>query len=292
MLNEEIKIQLIPIATIRNFEEFNRIKSSLWELTNRSEKSINILTEISTVSGYCVPCQQPSNFIVDMGSGGYFSNQYGWVPNWRERLECPSCRMNNRQRLIATLVKQQISGDSKKNVYFMEEVTPIFKWALATFKQHSIIGSEYLSHEYKSGTIINGLHHEDIENLSFPDGMFDLIVSNDVFEHVPNPQKAMAECARVLVRGGTMLATIPFHSLNKESVTRAKIVNDRLENILPPVYHGNPVSSDGSLVFTDFGWDIIDTMRVAFCHDASLEIYVSNEFGHIGSGLLVFRCIK
>jgi hypothetical protein len=60
----------------------------------------------------------------------------------------------------------------------MEQVTPIYNWASATFKYHNIFGSEYLGYEYPSGTVIKGIRHEDIENLSFTDNQLDLIISN------------------------------------------------------------------------------------------------------------------
>jgi len=151
---------------------------------------------------------------------------------------------------------------------------------------------EYLGHEYEGGAIIKGIRHEDVENLSFPDDALDLIVSNDVFEHVPNPARAFAECVRVLRIGGVMLATIPFHSNNDESIIRATIVKGQLEHIFPPSYHGNPVSDDGSLVFTDFGWDVLKEMHKAGFSDVSIEIYASAELGHLGGGQLVFRVIK
>jgi SAM-dependent methyltransferase len=200
--------------------------------------------------------------------------------------------MNNRQRLVATLVKQELSGKQGQHVYFMEHVTPIFNWASDTFKQHQLVGSEYLGHEFEGGAVIKGIRHEDVESLSFPDGSLDLIVSNDVFEHVPNPDKAFAECARVLKRGGTMLATIPFHSDSDISVSRARLSDGQIEHFLPPSFHGNPVSVDGSLVFTDFGWDLLNIMREAGFSDAVVDTYASTGNGHLSNGQLVFRAWK
>jgi len=197
--------------------------------------------------------------------------------------------MNNRQRLMASLVKQELSCQQEKHVYLMEQVTPIYNWLITTFKSHNIIGSEYLGHEYEGGAIIKDIRHEDVENLSFTDHSLDLIVSNDVFEHVPNPAKAFSECARVLKDGGVMIATIPFHCNSDKSITRAKITTGQLEHILKPMYHGNPISTDGSLVFTDFGWDVLEEMRNAGFSDVSIEVYYSKEFGHLGGGQLVFR---
>jgi len=159
-----------------------------------------------------------------MQSGGH-RHAHGWTPNWRERLEYQLCRMNNQQRLISILMLQSLSNKQGQHVYLMEQVTPIFNWASMTFKHHKIVGSEYLDYEYPSGAIVKGLRHEDIENMSFPDNQLDLIISNDVFEHVPNPPKAFAECARVLKVGGIMLATIPFHRDNDETVIRARLHN-------------------------------------------------------------------
>ena len=243
------------------------------------------------MDGFRVPCNKKVSFLVDMQSGGQLQGNE-WVPNWRERLECPLCRMNNRQRLIATLIKQELDVQHKKHVYFMEQVTPIYIWATVTFKNHNIVGSEYLGHEYEGGSVIKGIRHEDIESLSFSDDSLDLIVSNDVFEHVPNPARAFAECSRVLKAGGVLLATIPFHSNNDQSVIRAKIVNGQIEHILPQSYHGNPVSAEGSLVFTDFGWEVLKEMQAAGFSDVSVEVYASAELGHLGGGQLVFRLIK
>lgn len=41
------------------------------------------------------------------------------------------------------------------------------------------------------------------------DNSFDVVVANQVFEHVPDPEPALAEIARVLKPGGTFLALFP-----------------------------------------------------------------------------------
>ncbi|MDC1287781.1 class I SAM-dependent methyltransferase, partial [Gammaproteobacteria bacterium] len=248
-------------------------------------------SEAFAVDGFCVPCDKKVPFIVDMQSGGECDGN-GWLPNWRERLECPLCGMNNRQRLIATLVKQELSAKQWQHIYLMEQITPIYNWVTDTFVKHHIVGSEYLGYGYEGGTTIQGIRHEDVENLSFQNATLDLIVSNDVFEHVPNPAIAFAECARVLKVGGLLLATIPFHSDRDLSEVRARLNNGQVDHILPPVYHGNPISADGSLVFTDFGWDLLDIVKVAGFAEVSVDVYASLEFGHLGNGQLVFQARK
>ena len=285
---------LTPIASVKSKNDFDQVlQGDAIKKTTAFEKQLlnSANTEVFSLDGLCIPCEKKVPFLVDMESGGQ-RHANGWIPNWRERLECPLCRMNNRQRLVATLVKQELSAKQGQQVYFMEHVTPIFNWVSETFKQHQLVGSEYLGHEYEGGAIIKGIRHEDVENLSFLDGSLDLIVSNDVFEHVPNPAKAFAECARVLKPGGIMLATIPFHRDSDISITRSRLSNGQVEHLLPPTFHGNPVSADGSLVFTDFGWDLLNTMKVSGFSDVVVDTYASLEHGHLGNGQLVFRAWK
>ena len=282
-----------PIASITTQVEFDQLLVSepIKKITELENTLISTSVEAFTIDGYCVPCSKKVPFLVDMEFGGRREGDR-WIPNWRERLECPHCKMNNRQRLVSALVKQALDTSDKKNVYFMEQVTPIYKWAVSTFRNHNIVGSEYLGYEYEGGDIIQGVRHEDVESLSFHDDELDLIVSNDVFEHVPNPRVAFSECARVLKMDGLMLATIPFSTNNDESITRAKLVDGDLEHILSPAYHGNPISEEGSLVFTDYGWDLLQMMRDAGFSDVIVDVYSSAEFAHLGCGQIVFRCIK
>jgi 2-polyprenyl-3-methyl-5-hydroxy-6-metoxy-1,4-benzoquinol methylase len=47
------------------------------------------------------------------------------------------------------------------------------------------------------------------EHLGFPDGSFDIVLCNDVVEHLENPAACFAEIHRVLKSGGTAIVTTP-----------------------------------------------------------------------------------
>jgi ubiquinone/menaquinone biosynthesis C-methylase UbiE len=46
----------------------------------------------------------------------------------------------------------------------------------------------------------------DVQELPFDDGSFDCVVAGWLFYHVPDRERAIAQCARVLVPGGTLVA--------------------------------------------------------------------------------------
>jgi SAM-dependent methyltransferase len=250
-----------------------------------------------TMRGMCWPCGQTVDFVVDRKrarrKGGDVAPR---VPRWREGMVCPLCRMNSRKRAMAELVHEVIDGietgpgNSLPIVYLLEQVTRFFEWCTDVLPAW-VIGSEFLGPDRVGGEIIDGVRHEDVGRLSFPDASFDLIVSNDVHEHVPDPVGGLRELARVLKPGATLLMTTPFYPTAATSTTRAVIENGELRELLPPVFHGNPLSSQGSLVFTDFGWDLLNWMRDAGFSTAQVELSWSPEHGHLGRGLS-FRAVR
>lgn len=236
---------------------------------------------------FCLCCNETTPMLLDLESSREEADG-SRTPNWRERLVCTQCGMNNRQRLVAKLVQQATSEYGSPSIYLMEQVTPIFQW-VRRLPGTVVHGSEYLGFQLEGGDVVGGVRHEDVMNLSFAAESFDLIVSNDVLEHIPDPAAAFRECSRVLKPGGSVIATFPFRADKDSTVVRAKLSDGVLEHLLPAQYHGNPVSSDGSLVFHDFGWDLLQAARQAGFTDAACEVYVNDAFGHLGAGLLVFR---
>jgi ubiquinone/menaquinone biosynthesis C-methylase UbiE len=49
----------------------------------------------------------------------------------------------------------------------------------------------------------------DMQSMPFPDEAFDVVISQETLEHVPDPARALAELVRVTRRRGTLLVTTP-----------------------------------------------------------------------------------
>jgi SAM-dependent methyltransferase len=98
---------------------------------------------------------------------------------------------------------------------------------------------------------------QDLQQLTFADESFDLVVSSHVMEHVPDPWKALSEIRRVLRPGGRYVFSVPFRRVVlRETLVRAVVDGGDVRHLLDPIYHDAP---DGrSLVFHEFGADLVE----------------------------------
>jgi SAM-dependent methyltransferase len=111
----------------------------------------------------------------------------------------------------------------------------------------------YYSNTERLGSVrSDGAQCEDITQLTFERNSLDLIVSSDVLEHVPDPDAAFRECYRVLKPGGFHLFTVPSRAATRK---RAEIVDGKVNFLMDPDYHSDPLDPQGILAFWDYGLD-------------------------------------
>ena len=93
--------------------------------------------------------------------------------------------------------------------------------------------------------------------MSFPDESIDIHISQDVMEHIFNPDAAFREIARTLKPGGMHIFTAPLVNKWKATECRACLdSNGQINYLKPEEYHGNPVGDGRALVTYDWGYDI------------------------------------
>ena len=118
------------------------------------------------------------------------------------------------------------------------------------------VGTHYFPNA-ACGQIHNGFRCEDLEAQTFPDQIFDLVITQDVLEHLLHPGKALEEIARTLKPGGAHLFTVPWYYWKKTEI-RAIEKDGEIIHLAPPEYHGNPINREGSLVVREWGFDMMD----------------------------------
>jgi len=141
------------------------------------------------------------------------------------------------------------------------------------------------------------LMHIDLQEIALPDDSMDVLLSVEVFEHLPKYKKALEEARRVLRKGGIYVFTCPFYCNTKETTIKA-VLNDEgnIEYLTPPEYHGDPLRpADGILVFQIPGWNILSDIISSGFSDAAV-CFISNPCGGIigrhYTGCFVFVCEK
>jgi len=114
----------------------------------------------------------------------------------------------------------------------------------------------------KPGAVIDGVHHEDLTWLTYPDAAFDLVITSETLEHVPDLDAAWGEIRRVLAPGGRHVFTVPALPGTPSTFSRAKLAeNGIVVDLAPPIFH--PGGDVGYRVFTEFGADLPDIVRMA-----------------------------
>lgn len=224
--------------------------------------------------GYCKACNNYSSFVL-------VDNFINEEPNFREGLNCSKCHISMRNRFMLDILQNNVLKypNNSLKIFMHEKITEFYALAYNTFTDHKIIGSEYLGDGIESGKVINGIRHENAESLSFENNSLDIIISNDVYEHVADINLALKEAYRVLKQDGLLLINVPFDFNGNDNIVRAKYDNDdNLINILEPIYH-----SGEYLVHHDFSWEFLELLKDVGFSDVFITTTYNPYNGYIGT---------
>lgn len=187
-------------------------------------------------SGYCHCCR----------SNTVFQSDEAWL---RDHYRCRKCHSIPRQRHVQYVLDRYFAGWEKLHIHESSPSNDLIRRYCASYSQ-----SQFFS-DTEWGMKKNGVRCENLEQLTFASNTFDIFITQDVFEHVFNPDMAAREIMRVLKPGGVHLFTAPKHQHVKKSFPRARMTENGIEYLLEQQYHGNPVGDGRSLVTWDYGDD-------------------------------------
>ena len=182
---------------------------------------------------------------------------------------CPECDTTQRASdvagvIIHTFLKNDILPLSKTSLslaslkIYEAQSTGIIHECLKNLPDYHC--SEYFDGVKPGALHQNGILCQDLQKLTFLDSSFDLVITQDVFEHIQEPDKAFAEIHRVLKPGGYHIFTIPYHE-GKKTLRRITSKDGKKIFNYPPVYHGDPLREQGAPVYTDFGEDFVTRLE-------------------------------
>ncbi len=241
--------------------------------------------------GYCIVCRDAVSFSVEFQSPWRAPDGI-LIPNWRESVVCPTCKLSARQRIVAWLLSQDCragtyGGNPASDItgYIMEQRSPLYRWVADAWPTLNIVASEYQGSGPGAAKLQGAadmVRYEDAEHLTLEDASVDVFVSCDVFEHLDDPSAALSELGRVLRPGGTAILTFPMDPHLPASIRRAQGKGDQVEHLLPPIYHRDSDGINDVLVYHDFGWSILDEMRKVGLTEAALNVYWSYICGFLG----------
>jgi SAM-dependent methyltransferase len=205
---------------------------------------------------------------------------------------CPKCGGLRRNSDLARII---IHTFSQNETLSLSRANPFLKHlrifeAQASGPLHNVlkdlphyICSEYFDNIPNGTRNLEGILCENLHYLSFPDETFDLVITQDVLEHVESPEKAFSEIKRVLKPGGYHIFTVPYHE-NKPTLRRVIVENEEKIYKYPQAFHGDPLREKGALVFTDFGSDMntmIENLGFSFESIPCEKWYLPSEIPYI-----------
>lgn len=207
-------------------------------------------------------------------------------PNWRESVKGNQILSRNRATL---LLIERLYGSldiiRQKDIYLTEALTGFALWMKRHIGLEKLVCSEYFGAEV---TPYPGVRNEDLCALSFSDNSFDIVICNELFEHVYDLTEAFRQIRRVLRPGGRLVATFPMAFGQMSSIVKARPGPTPEQPMLlsQPEMHGDPIRPElGSLVYRIPGWEILDEMKEIGYMSTNIHHICSWKYGILGSDL-------
>ena len=141
------------------------------------------MNEVMKSSGYCPTCDQQADFI----------SKEDWL---RDHFLCNHCGSIPRERALMHVIEDYYPNFRD---FVVHESSPANRGASLKLSQQC---KEYVASQYDVNIAFGDQHDvygyvsQDLEKQTFEDEVFDLVVTQDVFEHLFSPDRAFAEIAR------------------------------------------------------------------------------------------------
>jgi SAM-dependent methyltransferase len=204
-------------------------------------------------AGTCPACEKPVTFVAA-------------DPYFRSALKCDHCGSVPRHRVLMKTISDYFPNWRDLEIHESSPGWDMVSQRLAN-ECKGYVASQYDS-SAAPGQFVDAprmpcrrYRSENLELQTFADARFDLVIAQDVFEHIFRPDLAIKEIARTLKPNGAIFMTVPILMKRNPSRIRARQYNGIIEYVMERHFHGNPLNSAGSLVTIDWGYDIVSYLQ-------------------------------
>jgi SAM-dependent methyltransferase len=221
--------------------------------------------------GYCAVCESET----------HFSSDRVWL---RDFYRCERCGSLPRERALLTVLNRRYPTWRELAIHESSPGMPS-----STHLRSSCAGYVGTHHfpGIAPGEEHRGFRNEDLSKQTFGDESFDLVITQDVMEHVMEPRSAFKEIARTLRPGGAHVFTTPIYPDLGVTEMRAWLRDGEVEHLAEPEYHGNPIDPEGSLVTVHWGQDIGEVIAAASGLTTTIYLTADRRLGLDGEFLEV-----
>ncbi|MET0624207.1 MAG: methyltransferase domain-containing protein [Pyrinomonadaceae bacterium] len=240
------------------FEDFDPAQTSLFDPELDKAASAYAL-ERGVIHGLCNLSATETDFSISSD-------------NLREDVVSESTRSINRHRQVVCALSLAVFScphaslaefcehvnRNALRVYIAEANSALFLFLKQYLNSDLLTYSEYFGDEYRSGEVVaDGITHQDLQQTSFDDESFDIVITCEVFEHIPDALRAEREVVRILKPGGVYCFTVPFIPHGERDLVLAERGPDgEIRHFAEPQYHGDPIRpEEGILVYRVFAFD-------------------------------------
>ncbi len=147
-------------------------------------------------------------------------------------------------------------------------------WVFSNYFSFAI-NSEYIDN-VPSGEYKDGILSQDLTNSSFGDNYFDIVITEDVLEHIPDYKKVFSEIYRILKPEGVHFFSMPYH-YDKYTTEKFDCISGEIILHEPIEYHGDPFR--GKIpCFIDYGVDIFNILSEIGFKETKLQVSKYKEY--------------
>lgn len=239
-------------------------------LRRLNSENLFLYRSFRLTTAHCIVCGRFGSLFYDMPDPK-IRREHG-IGLLRETLNCKSCGSTLRQRALARVFLDEINSRTKKQSISIADLAnqPLEVRVLDTdnFSPMSRILAKHENYirsifdpTRAFGDLVNrNLFNVDLQEITFPDKTFDIILTSDVMEHIENDVKANQEIARCLKPEGAYIFTVPY---NENMARNEALILNHSGDIHKRIflrkkhYHGDPLTG-GILAWRIYGREIFD----------------------------------